>query len=274
MLPCMELDRSGYELEFIDEFNGDRLDRDRWIPAHLPQWSDDTLSAARYELGNGRLRLLIESDQLPWSPEHNGGLRVSNLQTGVFSGPLGSELGQHHFTEELRVRQAQAEKRLYTPLYGIVEARVAAIADPDCMVALWMIGFEDHPDRSAEICIFEIFGRDVTADGALVGMGLHPFGDRRIRDEFVKIPVDIDVRDFHTYSVEWLPGAVRFYIDDRAVATMQQSPDYPVQLMLSIYEFAPGEPADYPKEFLVDWVRGYRQVTEMHALRTDLHEGG
>ena len=28
------------------------------------------------------------------------------------------------------------------------------------MVALWLIGYEDEPDRSGEICVCEIFGRD------------------------------------------------------------------------------------------------------------------
>ena len=45
------------------------------------------------------------------------------------------------------------------------------------MVALWMIGYEDPPERSAEICVCEIFGREVGVDHALVGMGVHPLGD-------------------------------------------------------------------------------------------------
>ena len=257
----MRLDRSGYEVDFFDSFEGDELDRSRWLPAYLPQWSNRALSAARYEQRDGTLRLLIESDQLPWSPEHNGGLRVSNLQTGVFSGPVGSDIGQHHFAAELHVREAQEEQRLYTPLYGIVEAHVAANPDPNCMVALWMIGFEDQPDHSAEICIFEIFGRELDADKAIVGMGLHPFGDTRIRDEFVKVPVAMDALDFHTYSVEWLPDQVRFFIDDEAVASMDQSPDYPMQLMLNIYEFEGALSGNYPKTFEVDWVRGFRPRT-------------
>ena len=51
-----------------------------------------------------------------------------------------------------------------------------------------MIGYEDEPDRSAEICVFEIFGRDVRRDGAAVGMGVHPFGDPRITDDFRAAP--------------------------------------------------------------------------------------
>jgi hypothetical protein len=41
------------------------------------------------------------------------------------------------------------------------------------------------------------------------------------------------------------------------VKSVSQSPDYPMQLMLGMYEFPPA-PGPYPKEFVVDYVRGYR----------------
>jgi beta-glucanase (GH16 family) len=133
------------------------------------------------------------------------------------------------------------------------------------MVALWMIGYEDEPDRSAEICICEIFGRDVGPDRAGVGMGVHPFGDPRIVDEFSVERVPIDARELHVYSAEWTPERVAFSIDGDVVKTVGQSPSYPMQLMLGIYEFADDgrpEPATgaYPKRFTVDYVRGYRPV--------------
>jgi len=44
---------------------------------------------------------------------------------------------------------------------------------------------------------------------------------------------------------------------------VDQSPDYPMQLMLNIYEFpdeGPPQDADaYPKELVVDYVRGYKR---------------
>lgn len=76
------------------------------------------------------------------------------------------------------------------------------IDHPANMVSLWMIGHEDEPWKSAEICIFEIFGRDVHADAAAIGMGLHPFGDRSIVDEFSAKKVAIGARDFHTDAAE------------------------------------------------------------------------
>jgi hypothetical protein len=255
--------KAGYELEFEDRFDGPGLDETRWLPYYLPQWSSREAAAARYRVGDGGLRLRIEADQPPWCPEFDGGTRVSSLQTGVFAGPVGSDVGQSRFTPGLVVREAQDDARLYTPRHGLFELRAAALDDPRCMVALWMIGYEDEPDRSAEICICEIFGRNVTADRAGVGMGLHPFGDPRIRDEFSVEQLAMDAREFHLYAAEWTPEYVAFFVDHRLVKTVQQSPAYPMQFMLGVYEFPeddetsrPG--SSYPKQFAVDWFRGWR----------------
>ncbi len=251
---------AGYELEFEDTFEGDLLDERRWIPHYLPHWSTRERSAARYKIGDGLLHLLIEADQEPWCPDLDGEVRVSSLQTGLFAGPLGSKIGQHRFNPNAVVHEAQQSARLYTPTYGLFELRAKATDDPQNMVALWMIGYEDEPDRAAEICVCEIFGRDVGAEQAAVGMGVHPFGDPRIVDEFAAEAIPIDARQFHTYAAEWTPERVAFFVDGERVKTVDQSPSYPMQLMLSIYEFA-GEPSTtaYPKRFTVDYVRGYRR---------------
>jgi hypothetical protein len=252
--------KPGYELEFEDTFGGDTLNESRWIAHYLPQWSTRERSAARYEIRGGTLRLLIEADQEPWCPELDGEVRVSSLQTGVFAGPVGSTVGQHRFNPEAVVREEQRNERLYTPLYGLIEIRAQAIDDPLAMVALWMIGYEDEPDRSAEICVCEIFGRDVGPDSAAVGMGVHPFGDARIVDEFAAEQLPIDAREFHVYAAEWTPEHVAFSVDGEHVKNVQQSPSYPMQLMLGIYEF-PGDRSAtrYPLRFTVDYVRGYRR---------------
>lgn len=74
--------------------------------------------------------------------------------------------------------------------------------------------------------------------------------------------VAIDARGFHTYAATWMPDRVAFYVDDRLVKVAGQSPGYPMQVMLTLYEFAEGPqlgpPADYPKEFVVDWFRYHR----------------
>jgi Glycosyl hydrolases family 16 len=207
--------------------------------------------------------LLITSDQQPWCPEYDGEVRVSSLQTGLFAGPVGSPIGQHRFNPDAVVREAQQNTTLYTPQYGRIETRAKAVDDPRSMVALWLIGYGDEPVRSGEICVCEIFGRDVTPDQASVGMGVHPFGDPSIVDDFAAEPLPIDARDFHVYAAEWMRDRVTFFVDGERVKTVRQSPAYPLQLMLGIYEFPPENDAapgagSYPKAFVVDYVRGYR----------------
>jgi hypothetical protein len=268
--PSAILDRSGYELEVEDRFDRPVLDERLWIPFYLPHWSSRAASAARYAVGGGMLRLLIEPDQEPWSPEFAGHLRVSSLQTGVFAGPVGSAIGQHHHRERMVVREAQRNVALYTPQYGLFELQARALGDPVNMVALWMIGYEDEPERSAEICICEIFGRHVGPLQARVGMGVHPFGDPSITDEFAAETVGIDTRGSHTYAAEWTPDDVAFYVDERLIKVVRQSPAYPMQFMLNIYEFAdgpglPSAPDRYPKAFVVERFRGYRPIAGRSA---------
>ncbi len=256
------LDRSGYELEVEDTFDGPTLNDRLWLPHYLPHWSSRELSRARYDVGAGRLVLRVDEDQPPWSREYTGDLRVSSLQTGEFAGPVGSGIGQHRFRDGLVVREAQERRELYTPQYGLFELQARFPDEPGILGALWMIGFEDVPERSAEICIVEIFGRDVRPGEAGIGMGLRPFFDPAITNAFSVETVPIDVRESHAYAAEWTPDRVAFYVDERLVKVVDQSPAYPMQFMLDIYELerpAASGRGRYPKEFVVEAFRGFRR---------------
>jgi hypothetical protein len=246
--------------EFEDRFEGPGLDERRWLPYYLPQWSSRERAAARYRVDGG-LELLIEEDQPPWCPEWDGDVRVSSLQTGVFAGSLGSGIGQHRFTPRAVVREEQESRRLYTPHFARVEVRLAALDDPRCMCALWLIGFEDEPQRSAEICVCEIFGSDVGPASAKVGMGVHAFRDPALEEAFAAEELPIDAREPHTYAAEWTQESVAFSVDGEPVKLVEQSPDYPMQLMLGLYEF-PGEDdgRPYPKVLRCEFVRGSRRA--------------
>jgi hypothetical protein len=263
------LDRTGYALEVEDRFPGPDLDGRIWLPWYLPHWSDRRASAARCEVGSG-LRLRIDAEQQAWSPEWNGGLRVSSLQTGLWAGPVGSPRGQHRFRPDLVVREAQPALALYTPRFGLFELCCRAVDDPANLCALWMIGLEDAPERSGEICVCELFGRELGQGGTRVGMGIHSFGDPALREEFELVPVAVDARRPHVYAAEWTPEQVAFYVDERRVKVVRQSPAYPMQLMLNIYEFREGtalpSPLErYPKVFAVDWFRGWRPAAQPWA---------
>ena len=246
----------------VDEtFAGDSLDERRWWPYYTPHWSSRARSAGRWHIGRGGLGLVIDADTPPWAPDLDGDIRVSHLQTGQFSGPLGSDTGQHRFRPGLTVREEQPERRLWLVHHGVIEARLAAIRHPDAMVAFWPIGFEDRPDDCGELCIAEIFGDEIDEDGGWVGIGVKPQNDPRLRADFEKIRVDGDLTDFHDYAVEWTPERVRFFVDGRWVKTVGQSLDYPMQLMLDVYEFPRSDgtrdTAALPHTLRVQHVRSY-----------------
>lgn len=241
---------------FRDGFASQRLDDRRWIAAYLPQWTTPDLSAARYAFHAGRLVLEITTETHPWCPEHDGEVRVSSIQTGVRSGPAGSGDGQHRFADGVTVITPQPARALYTPRYGRIAIRARAIADPRAMVALWMIGFEDTPTDSGEICVMEIFGRDVLAGRAAIGMGVHPHRDPRLVEDFERVWLDIDVSRSHDYVAEWRPDAIVWSVDGRVVRRTSQSPSYPMQLMLGLYAFEGLRRDEPPLRFLVERVSG------------------
>jgi hypothetical protein len=258
------LDRAGYQDEFQEDFSGPALAADRWVAHYLPQWTTPERSAARYDLDAGVLTLRIDADQPPWRPE-DGQLRVSNLQTGLFAGPVGSGRGTHRHRPDLTVRTAQPTRRLYTPSTGMVEARMRATADPTCMLAVWLVGFEETaPEQSGEVCIAELYGHALGSGGSTVRMGIKAHHDPRLRQDMADVALDIDATDWHTYAAAWTAQQTRFYVDDRLARTVPQGLDYPLQLMVDLFELPAGavrDPAAYPKIGQVAAVRGYRPAS-------------
>jgi hypothetical protein len=259
------IDKSGYTLVFHDDFDDGELDRTKWLPYYLPQWSSRKNSQANYRFQESQLVLQITEDKLPWCPEFNGDVKVSNLQTGVFSGPLGSGYGQHKFSRDCIVREEQSVERLFTQQFGYFEIRAKGLRNPNNVCAFWMIGFEDQPYKSAELCPFELKGWNVNTDQCKIGFGIHSFGDPSIHEEFFEKQFSFDPTKFHIYALDWTEHGVDFYIDNKLIHSTMQSPKYPMQLMLNIYEIPPHESGsttkpEYPSEFVIDYVRCYQKI--------------
>jgi hypothetical protein len=216
-----------------ERFTSTELDRSVWVPWYLPHWSSRAASAATYEVGDG-LRLSIPPEQPLWAEGvHETPLRVSGIQSANFSGPVGSTIGGQPFLDGQRVREEQGEFWGCTPLYGHLEVRMRGIITPRSMVAFWLSGIEDRPERSGEICVMEVFGDRPQG----VGMGLHRFRDPRLTEDWSVVDLAIDVSAFHTYAVDWRPGELEFTVDGTVVKTVDQAPDYPVQLQIAVFDF-------------------------------------
>jgi Glycosyl hydrolases family 16 len=256
--PANAAAKSGYRLEFSDEFLEPQLDRTKWFPHMLPHWSTLEQSAARYELRNGALRLLITRDQEPWRANAD---RASNLQTAHFSGPNGGTLGQFRYDPSFRVTGDLPTLQHHAPQFGFFETRIKAVPVIGYHVALWMIGV-DAP-QAGEIRVFEIHGGNIGPEQSRIDYGILRWDDPRLEDECFEDHLSINAAQFHIYAVEWTPTQVDFYVDNVKLRTVRQSPQYPMQFMLGVYE-RPHEVLEhdgvFPKVCEVDYFRSYQPI--------------
>lgn len=247
---------------FLDPFDAPRLDTRRWLPHYLPQWSSREESAATFEVTDSELRLTVPADQELWCADlHPEPLRVSGIQSGVYSGPVGSEVGQQPFLEHQRVREHQPAWWGWTPQYGRIEVVARMELSPRSMASVWLVGLEDQPDRCGEICLFEVFGDTVNDGSARVGSGLHPFRDPALHEEFSAEHQSIDVTMHHSYAIDWRPDGVDFLIDGEVTRTSNQSPAYPMQTMIGVFDFpAKGGDGSHVPRLAIDSVSCQRPV--------------
>jgi hypothetical protein len=175
---------------------------------------------------------------------------------------VGSTRGQQPYREGVRVREAQDTFRGWTPTGGYVELRARAVVSPRSMVAFWMVGLEDEPERCAEICVTELFGDAVEPGSAAVGMGLHAFRDPAVAEDFEAVRLPLDIAELHTYAVDWSAQEATFLVDGVVVRRCAGPPAYPMQMMLAVFDFperSVGDDTDAVPELVVDSLRGYER---------------
>jgi Glycosyl hydrolases family 16 len=248
-------------LEFREDFDRGELDDSVWYPYYLPAWSSRELTRASYRLAESCLTLFIPTEQGLWcADEQPEPLRVSGIQSGSYSGPVGSAAGQQRFRDDLRVREQQPRFEGWLPSSGRVEIRCRMDLSPRSMAAMWLSGFEENPDDSGEICVVEVFGRSVREDGsAEVGVGVKKLHDPRLVHDFVAPRLDIDVAEFHTYAAEWDRQTAAFFVDSQQVHTCAEPPTYPLQVMLAVFDFpdwTSGDDAHLEPSFDIDFIVG------------------
>ncbi|WP_247633641.1 hypothetical protein [Microbacterium galbinum] len=243
------------EPDIADDFAGGP-DPDLWVTSYLAHWTTPERAEARYETGPEGLVLRIDADQPDWRPE-DAPMRVSNLQTGSFSGPAGSTRGTHrHRPDGLTVRTAVPTRLSWAPRRGRVDITVSASDDPGCMLAAWLVGTEHESEHDrGEVCIFEIDARP-GATGWTARCGIKAHGDDRLVTDMVEVALDHDARTPHTWTAVWGDGETVIGCDGVVLFRAAQAPRHPMFLMIDLFEF--GEPGgEYPKTAVIHAVRGW-----------------
>jgi hypothetical protein len=219
------------------------VDLSTWHPHYLPAWSSRATTRASHRLVDGSLVLDIPVDHPLWCPgDHDPPLRVSGLQSGSWSGPVGSTRGQQRFREGQTVREEQPRFEGWLPARGRVAIRASMTLSTRSMAALWLSGLEDDPDqlRCGELCVLEVFGNAVEGGehpSAEVGVGIKAFRDPALTQDFAAPRLPIDVTRPHTYATEWDADEAVFSVDGEVVRRCARPPTYPMQLMLAVFDF-------------------------------------
>lgn len=240
----------------LDEDFRNGLSPQWWIPHYLPHWTTPHRSEARYRLTPEGLQLRIEADQLDWRPE-DAPLRVSNIQTGNHSGPLGSSRGTHRHREDgLRVRTETPQQLLFAPYRGRVDVTVTASRDEGCMMAAWLVGSEHlAAEDSGEICIFEI-DADKICRATVARSGVKAHDDARLVTDMAETTVPLDATRPHTWTVIWDRDETIIGCQGLVLRRIAQAPTYPLFLMIDLFEIGPAS-GQYPKTAMIHRVQAW-----------------
>lgn len=251
-LPDAPTRRPDIEDDFAD---GPRPDL--WVAHYLPHWTTPDRSAARFETADDGVLLRIDADQPDWRPE-DAPLRVSNLQTGVHSGRLGSSDGTHrHRPDGLAVRTVTPTQLLWAPSSGRVDIAVSASRDGGCMLAAWLVGTEhERADAAGEICVFEIDAEAIGSHRSVARSGVKAHSDPRLDTDMAEVPLPFDASRPHTWTVIWGGGETVIGCEGIVVRRVPQAPDYPLFLLIDLFEVA-APAGSYPKTASVHHVRGW-----------------
>jgi hypothetical protein len=216
---------AAWSLAWQDEFNGDSVDTSLWDIA-------DTNITPNYDGG--------ENDYLS---DHVG---VANGDLVITSDANGSRL------QSGRVTSVNAFR------YGRVDVRAKLPGTQGMWPAIWML--PQDGSWPPEIDIMELIGSEPDR----VHMTLH-YGSRGDRSFDATDFAGPDfTAGFHTFSLEWVPGRMRWLVDGvvRKTAT-RHVPDKAMNLILNTsvggkWPGAPDDATEFPQQFSVDYVRVYQ----------------
>ncbi len=228
----------GWELTFVDEFEGERLDYDKWTPRD--PWGvvrNDELQAyvlRAFVVGGGLLRIRCEKE-----PAFYDGAK-RDYRSGMMS-----TTGK------------------FSQTYGRFEIRCKVPRGRGLWPAFWML--PEPPAWPPEIDVLEILCQEPDK----VYFSHHwpdpsnPDGDSLAQTGEFKGP-DFSA-GFHTFAVEWDSGELRWYVDGvERHRSNTNVPDGPMFLLVNLavggWAQHPTPETVFPADFEIDYVKAWRRV--------------
>ena len=249
--------KPGWKLVFNDEFNKPNLDKTKWMQ-RFP-WGPCLANNLAY---------FTEGKNISFT---DGMLKLTAIN-GPVKGPCWSydSLGK---IIEVPTDFEYASGMLYstgTFKYGYYECRFRVPAGKGFNSSFWLYG-----EKSSEIDVFEILGSK--PQEAQLTIHWQPKKKGKPTQKFYKynlINESFD-RGFHTMAVDWQPSGIKWYLDGKEInpgkriqkTWNRHNPNVPMAIILDlgigIMEGKPDNTTPFPSDFIVDYVRAYRQDTTL-----------
>jgi beta-glucanase (GH16 family) len=216
-----------------DEFDGNKVDPQKWTVFFDGKPHNNELQYYTY-------------DEV-WA--QNGNLVIRSRKR-PFTGPHGT---RQYTSGKL------STARKFSFLYGTVEMRAKLPRGRGIWPAFWMLPAHEKT-WPPEIDIMESLGHEPNKIYMSNHTGLWPNTDAHI-SSFTGPDYSAD---FHTYTVEWAPGWLRWKIDGVTRKEITEGvPDQPMYLILNTavggkWPGSPDESTPFPQQFLIDYVHVYQ----------------
>ncbi len=189
-----DLKLDGYSLVWEDNFDGDKLNRSDWnVELHEPGW----VNAEWQEYVDSEENIFID----------DGKLVIRPIKTT-------DENGEDYYTSG---RISTQNKKDFT--YGVFEAKLKVPEGVGYLPAFWLMATDENVygqwPRCGEIDIMEVHGSDPKTTYATLHYG-NPHGQSQGSKT---LDSGTFADDFHTYTLEWNPGEIKWYVDGFLVHT-------------------------------------------------------
>lgn len=244
--------RDGMRLVFSDDFSSPTLDRDRWTTCY---WWDE---GGCTNEGN---------DELEWYQPDNVRVRDGMLELTALEQTVQAPDGTRFPFTSGMVTTGREQYETSTPprfafQYGVVEVRARVPAGQGLWPALWLLP-TSHESRP-EIDLLEV-------DGARPDIGtahLHfTDADGRRRAEGHEWQGDDLSEGWHTFTLDWRPDRIIWYVDDVARWSFTDARHIPAEPMYLLANLAvggefvgdPGPQTEFPATFAIDHVKVWQR---------------
>ena len=242
----------GWRLTFAEDFQGTRLNLDRWTTCYW--WNKKGCTnlgnnelqwylPANVKVANGRLRLQARKETVSG---HEG--RPFNYTSGMVT------TGRDY--DELP-KPSRAKFR-----YGHFEVRAKAPAGKGLWSAVWLLP-EDRESRP-EIDVMEILGDTPNK----LRMHFHYRDEKDERQSLGETATTVDLTaDWHVYGLRWEPGTIIWYLDGVEkwrFADARLVPTGEMYLLMNLavggdWPGAPDKATRFPADYLIDYVRVWQR---------------